>query len=170
MVNVDLKQEIHVIIQSKHLFSRILFENFKIKIYKTITLPVVLYGCEAQSLILQEKCRLRVFENRILRRLFGSKRNEIGECRKHHNEEFHSFYRSPNIVRVIKSRRLRWAGYVAKMEECFQSFNGPKRRWEDNIRMDLKEIGINTRNQVDLAQYMDYWRAHLNAGLNLRDP
>ena len=79
----------------------------KIKIYRTIILPVVLYGCEPWSLT------LRVFENKILRRIFGPKRDENGEWRRLHNEELHSLYRSPNIVRVIKSRRLRWAGQVA---------------------------------------------------------
>ena len=87
----------------------------KIKIYKTIIMPVVLYGCETWSLTLREESRLRVFENRTQRRIFGPKRNENGEWRRLHNEELHSLYRSPNIVRVIKSRRLRWAGYVARM-------------------------------------------------------
>ena len=80
-------------------------------------LPVVLYGCETWSLTLREESRLRVFENRILRRTFGPKRDENGEWRKLQNEELHSLYRSPNILRVINSRRLRWAGHVARMEE-----------------------------------------------------
>ena len=92
-------------------------KNLKIKIYKTITLPVVLYGCETRSLTLREESRLRVFENRILRRIFGPKMDENGEWRRFHNEELHNLYRSPNIVRVIKSRRLRWAGHVARMEK-----------------------------------------------------
>ena len=79
-------------------------------------MSVVLYGCETWSLTLREKCRLRVFENRIMRRIFGLKRDENGEWRRLHNEELHSMYLSPNIVRVIKSRRLRWAGHVARME------------------------------------------------------
>ena len=92
-----------------------------------------------------------------------------------------AFYLSQNMVRVIKSRRLRWAGHIARVEEVrgtFKILTGtpagkrplarPRRRWEDNIRMDLKEIGINKRNWVDSAQDRDYWRVHVNAALNLR--
>ena len=93
------------------IFKSTLSKNLKIKIFKTMILLVVLYGCETWSLTLKEECRLRVFENRILRRIFGPKRDENRERRRLHNEEFHGLYRSPNIVRVIKSRRLRWAGY-----------------------------------------------------------
>ena len=90
-------------------------------------------------------------------------------------------YRSPNIVRVIKSRRLRWEGHVARMEECRSAFKilrgkptgrrplgRPRRRWEDNIRMDLEEMGVNAGSWVDLAQDRDYWRAYVNAALNLQ--
>ena len=79
--------------------SRLLSKNLKIKVYKTIILPVVLYGCETWSLTLREESRLRVFENRILRRIFGPKRGEKGEWRRLHKEELHSLYGSPNIVR-----------------------------------------------------------------------
>ena len=89
----------------------------KIKIYKTIILPVVLYGCETWSLTLKEESRLRIFENRILMQIFGPKRDENGEWRRLYNEELLSLYRSPNIVGVIKFRRLRWASHVARMEE-----------------------------------------------------
>ena len=92
-------------------------KNLKIKIYKTILLPVVQYVCETWSLTLMEECRLRLFENRILRRIFGPKCDENGEWRRLHNEELHSLYRSPNKVTMIKSRRMRWAGHVARMEE-----------------------------------------------------
>jgi hypothetical protein len=99
------------------------------------------------------------------------------------NEELRGLYRSPNIVREIKSRILRWEGHVAKMEESRSAFKiltgkstgkkplgTPRSRWEDNIRIDLKEIGINTRNWVDSAQDRDYWRALVNAALNIRIP
>ena len=93
-------------------------KNLKINIYRTIILPVVLYGCETWSLTLMEESRLRVFENRALRRIFGPKRNEVtGEWRKLHNEELNDLYSSHNIVRVIKSRTLRWARNVARMGE-----------------------------------------------------
>ena len=118
-----------------------------------------------------------VFENRILRRIFGPKREENGEWRR-----LYSLYRSPNS-RVIKSRRLRWTGHLARMEDG-RSFlkiltgkhsgkrplGRPRRRWEDNIRMDLEEIGINAGNWVDSAQDRNYWRALLNVALNLRVP
>ena len=118
-----------------------------------------------------------------MRRIIGPKRDENGEWRRLHNEELHSLYRSPNIVRVIKCRRLRWSGDVARMEDgrsAFKILKGkptgkrplgrPRRRWEDNIRMNLEEIGISTGNWVDSAQDRNYWRALVNATLNLRVP
>jgi hypothetical protein len=98
------------------LSSRLLSKNLKIIIYKTIILPVVLYGCETWSLTLRGEHRLRVFENRVLRRIFGPKRDEVtGEWEKLHNKELHDLYFSPSIIRKIKSRRIRWAGHVARM-------------------------------------------------------
>ena len=98
------------------LSSRLLSKNLKIKIYRTIILPVVLYGCETWSLTLREEQRLRVFENRVLRKVFGPKRDEVTrEWRKLHNEKLNDRYPLPIIVRVVKSRRMRWAGHVARM-------------------------------------------------------
>jgi len=100
------------------LSSRLLSKNLKIRIYRTIILPVVLYGCKSWSLTLQEERKLRVFEKKVLRRIFGPRRDEItGEWWRLHNEELNDLYFSPNIVRVIKSRRIRWTGHVALMGE-----------------------------------------------------
>ncbi|KAJ4427222.1 hypothetical protein ANN_24839 [Periplaneta americana] len=93
-------------------------KNLKVRIYKKVILPVVLYGCETWTLTLREEHRLRVFENKVLRKIFGAKRDEVtGEWRKLHNTELHTLYSSPDIIRNIKSRRLRWAGHVARMGE-----------------------------------------------------
>jgi hypothetical protein len=132
---------------------------------------------------LGEERRLRVFENRELRRIFGPKREGDGSWRKLHNDEFHSLYSSPNIVRVIKSRRMRWARHVARMGEgrgAYRVLVGrpegkrplgrPRRRWEDNIKMDLREIGIDGTNWILLAQDRVQWRACVNTVINLRVP
>jgi hypothetical protein len=128
----------------------LLSRNLKIKI-----LPVVLYGCETWSLTLREGRRLRVFKNRVLRRVFGPKRDEVtGKWRKLHNEELCDLYSLPNIVRVVKSRRMRWAEHVARMREgrgvyrvlvekpeSKRPLGRTRRRWEDNIKMDFQEVG-----------------------------
>jgi hypothetical protein len=132
---------------SIHFLSKIL----KIRIYKTIILRVFLYGCETWSLPLREQHRLRVFENRVLRRIFGPNRNEVTEeWRKLYNEKLRDLYSSPSIIRMIKPRRMTWAGDVARMGEKRNAYTllvrkpegrrplgRPRRRWVDNIRMDL---------------------------------
>jgi hypothetical protein len=131
------------------------------------------------SLTLREEHRLRVFENGVLRKIFGPKREKYGSWRKFHNDELHSLYTSPNIVRAIKSRRMRWAGHVARMGrgEVFTGFFGrpevkiplgrPRRRWEDNIKMDLRDIGIDGANWIRLAQGRVQWRAFVSTVMNL---
>jgi hypothetical protein len=95
---------------------RLLSKIVKIRIYKIIILPVVLYGCETWSLTLREEQRLRVFENRVLKRIFSQKRDEVmGDWRKLHTVELHNLYPSPSIIRMIKSGRMRWAGHIARM-------------------------------------------------------
>jgi hypothetical protein len=131
--------------------------NVKVRIYKTIILPVVLYGCETWSLTEREEHKLRVFENRVLRRIFGPNRDGVtGGWRKMHNEELHNLYSSSSIIRNIKSRRMRWAGHVARMGEKRNVYRllvekpegkrplgRSRRRWIDNIKMDRLEIGLN---------------------------
>ncbi|KAJ4427864.1 hypothetical protein ANN_23868 [Periplaneta americana] len=107
----------------KLLSSSLLSKNLKVRIYKTVILPVVLYGCETWTLTLREEQKLRVFENKVLGKIFRAKRDEdIGEWRKLHNTELHALYSSPDIIRNIKSRRLRWAGHVARMGESRNAY------------------------------------------------
>jgi len=166
------------------LSSSLLSKKLKIKIYRTIKLLVVLYGCETWSLKLREKHRLSVFENRVLTRLFGPKRDEVtGEWRNLHNEEFSNLYFLPNIVRVVKSRRMKWAGHVARMGEgrgVYRVLVGkcegkrplgrPRLRWEDNIKLDLQEVGGGCEDWMDLDEDRDRWRALVSTVMNFRVP
>jgi hypothetical protein len=130
---------------------------------------------------LREEHRLKVFENRVLRRIFGPKRDEVtGGWRKLHNEELHGLYSSPSIVRFIKARRMGWAGHVARMGEVRGAYNilvgrpegrrplgKPRRRWEDNIKMDLREIGFGDVDWIHWTQDRERWRAVVNTVMNL---
>jgi hypothetical protein len=129
---------------------------------------------------LKEEHRLRVFENGVLR-IFGPKREEYGSWRKLHNDELHNLYSSPNIVKVIKSRRMRWVGHVARRgesrgvyrvsvgrPESKRSLGRPRRKWRNNIKMDLREIVIDGENWIRLAQDRVRWRAFVNTVMNLR--
>jgi hypothetical protein len=112
-----------------------------------------------------------VFENRVLRRTYGPKRDEVtGVWRKLHNEELHNLYSSPSIIRMIKSRRMRCAEYVARMgkAEGKRSLQRPRHKWQDNIKMDLREIGWNGMDWNGLFQDRDQWRALVNTAMNLR--
>jgi hypothetical protein len=134
--------------------------------------------------MLREEHRLRVFENRVLRGIFGPKRDKVtGGRRKLHNEELHGLYSSPGTVRVIKARRMRWAVHVACMGEMRRVYNilvgrpegrrplgRSRRRWEDDIEMDLREIAFGDVDWIHLAQDRDRWRALVNTVMNLRFP
>jgi hypothetical protein len=132
------------------LSSRLISKSIKIKIYKTVILPVVLCGCETWSLTLREDHRLRIFENGVLRKIFRPQREESESWRKLHSDELHSLFSSPHVVTVIKSRRMRWAGHVARMgegrgvyrvligrPEGKRSLGRPRHTWEDNISWTL---------------------------------
>ncbi|KAJ4444240.1 hypothetical protein ANN_06031 [Periplaneta americana] len=128
--------------------------------------------------------RLKLFENKVLRKIFGAKRDEItGEWRKLHITELHALYSSPDIIRNIKSRRLRWAGHVARMGESRNAYRvlvgrpegkrplgRPRRRCEDNIKMDLREVGYDYKEWINLAQDRDQWRTYVRTAMNLRVP
>jgi hypothetical protein len=128
--------------------------------------------------------KLRVFENMVLRRICGPKRDEVtGECRRLHNEELNDLYSSPNIAQVLKSRRIRWAGHVARMGEEWRVYRvllgkpegkrpmgRPRRRWLDNIRMDLQEVGCGYMDWIGLVQGRDRWRTLVSAVMNLWVP
>jgi PAS domain-containing protein len=132
------------------------------------------------SLTLREEQRLRVFENRVPRRIFGHKSDEVtGGWRKLHNEELHELYSSPSIIRVIKARRMRWVRHVARMGEVRGAYilvgrpegrrplGRPRSRWEDNIKMDLREIGFVDVDWIHWAQDRDRRRALVNTVMNL---
>jgi hypothetical protein len=132
---------------------------------------------------IEEEHGLMVFESRVLRRIFGPKRDEVtGEWRKLHNEELNDLYCSPIIVRAIKSR-MRWARHVARKgegrgvyrilvrkPEGKRPLGRPKRRWEDNIKADLQEVGCGGVDWIGLVQNRDRWRALVNEVMNLRVP
>jgi len=135
-------------------------------------------------LTLREERKLRVFENRVLRKIFGPRRDDVtGEWRRLHNEELNDLYSSPNIVRVIKWRRMRWAGHVVRVGEgkgVYRVLVGkpegrrplgrPRHKWADNIRMDLQEVGCVYMDWIGLAQDRDSWRTLVSAVMNLRVP
>jgi len=135
--------------------------------------PVVLCGCVTWSLTLREERRVKMFENRVLKRVFGSKRDEVtGVWRKVHNEELNDLYSLPNIFRVIKSRRIKWAGHVAYMgdSKCLyrvlvgkpegkRLLGISRSRWEDNSKMDLQEVRCGGMDWTDLVQDRDRWWA-----------
>jgi hypothetical protein len=162
------------------LSSHLLSNNIKIKIYKTIIL-LVLCGCETWFVTLREEGKLRGFENRVLKRILGPKREEgAGNWRKLYSEELHNLCALPDIIRVIKSRRIRWAGHVAwtgGMRNAYKMLvrksEGkiplwiPGHRWEDNIRMNLGETVWESADWMNLSQDRVQWQALVNMVMNL---
>jgi hypothetical protein len=161
-------------------------KDISVNIPKTIILPVVFYGCETWYLTLKEEHRVRVSENRVLKRIFGPKREEVaGDWRRLHNEGLHNLYTSPIIVKVIKSRRMRWTGHIARMGEmrnAYKSLVGkperkrprgrPRHRWEDSItrRMSLRGIEWESVEWMHLAQDRDQLWAVVNTVMKFRVP
>jgi hypothetical protein len=133
---------------------------------------------------LREERRLRVLVNRVLRKIFVPKRDEVtGEWTKLHNMELNELCSSPNIIRVVKWSRMRWAEYIARMgekrgvyrvlvgkPEGKRQLRRPMCRQEDNIKMDIQELGCEGMDWIELAPYRDRWRALVNAVMNLRFP
>jgi hypothetical protein len=136
-------------------FSSAFKEDKKSRVYRTKILPVALYGCEIWSLILREENSTRMLENRLMRRILGPKRDKMtGGWIKLHSEELHDLYSSPSIIRIIESRRMRWAGNAERMGEKRNAYRllvgkqegkrplgRPRRRWIDNITMNLVDVG-----------------------------
>jgi hypothetical protein len=154
--------------------------------FHTSTLRASLGACLYSNMKFKWYYKKNIFSlmNRVLRRIFGPKRDGVtGEWRKLHNEELNDLYCSPNIVRVIKSRRMRWAGHVARMGKRRGVYTGlvgepegkrplgrRRRRWENIIKMDLQEVGCGGMDWIELAQDRNRWRTLLNAVINLRIP
>jgi len=152
----------------KLLTSRLISRKLKLKIYRTAILPD---GCESWSTTLADEHKLRVFESKVLRKIYGPKRDEMtGEWRRLHNEEQQGLYDSPDVVKIMKSRRLRWAGHVARMGKKRRLYSilvgrpdgrrplgRPIHRREDNIRRDLREVGVRDENWLDIAQDRIQW-------------
>ena len=173
----------HIIIHLRKFYRLVCFpSNWKLRYIKLTTDCSLFYGCETWSLTLREEHRLRVFENKVLRKIFGAKKDEItGEWRKLHNAELHALY--SNIIRNLKSRRLRWAGHVTCMEQSRNAYRvlggksegkkplrRPRRWWDDNIKIDLREVGCDPGEWIDLAEDRDQCRTYVRAVMNLRIP
>jgi hypothetical protein len=154
--------------------------NIKIRISNAIILSVVLYGCETWTVILREEHRLTVFENRVLGRIFGPKRDEAtGGWRKLHNEELYNLYSSSSIIRKENGMGRACSTNGAKGNACRIlvrkaeekiPLGRRRRRWVDNVKMDIRDIGWDGMDWIDVAQDRDQWRALANTVMNLMVP
>jgi len=148
------------------------------KVYRNLIFPVVLYECETRSLTLREERRLRVFENRVLRKMFGLKRDKVtGEWRKLHTDELNDLYLSPNIIRAIKSRRMRWAEHVECMGERRVMhlrerayFRGLGINWRIILKWIFKKWDESTMDYIAMSQDRDIWRSFVDATMNYLVP
>lgn len=152
--------------------ARNLSRQVKIRLYKTLIQPVVMYGCETWSIRRQDYCKLLVFERKVLRKIFGPVQDATtGEWRIRHNEELNSIYRHPTIVGLVRSKRLEWAGHVSRMRENRWPVNllnfvsqgkrprgRPRKRWSDGLREDLNQLGIDMTNWQHKAADRHGWR------------
>jgi len=174
-----LKSGMLAVIRCRSFVFQCAIQKFKIKIYRTIILLVVLCGCETWSLTFREEHRPRVFENRVLRRILGPKMDEVtGEWRKLHSEKLNDFS-SPNNILVMKLRRMRWVIRVARMGRGFSGLRKcrgkkplgrPRCRSEVNIEVDIQEVGCEGMDWIELAQDRDRWRALVTAAMKLWVP
>jgi hypothetical protein len=168
LFNVDVK---HIFLFIYPFLPSASVEKRKIRIYKTIILPLRLYGYKIWSLTLREEHRLKMFENRALRRIFGPKRDEVtGGWRKLHNEELREIYSSPRWVRHAARREEKRNAYRILVGKLKGKIPPGRRRWVDNIKMDLGEMGWCGLDWIGLAQDRNMWRALVNSVLNLRVP
>ncbi|KAJ4438443.1 hypothetical protein ANN_14388, partial [Periplaneta americana] len=180
VVSFDLSGQIQLSLWNRNAHSlvekNLLSKNLKVRIYKAVILLVVLYGCETWTLTLREEQRLRMFENKVLRKIFGAKRDEVtGEWRKLHNTELHTLYSSPDIIRNIKSRRLRWAGHVARMGKSRNAYRVAGVTVQGIMRVDSSfvrsqvEFNIATEAKLNLVSNIDFY-SNVALCLQLRSP
>ncbi|XP_022171125.1 uncharacterized protein LOC111034293 [Myzus persicae] len=152
-------------------------QKTKIRLYKTLVRPIVLYACGAWASTKSDENKLRIFERKVLRRIFGPKRNDEGNYEIRSNRELNALYNESNIVSTLKSQRIRWAGHVWRAEDRLISTitkwkpdksrprGRPRQRWEDRVKEDLKMLGV--RNGEEQAAHRETWKEIAEAAMGL---